>query len=454
MSQRRNQAGMFPGAFGGFSRIGEQEMYDPTWANIDFADFKGLDMDLISRNAEYTQNIANKRYEEMMKAQEKLLEEVKLGKRFGYLEDELRNKTSAIIENAGNVQLSDNANFTKLNSGLISLKHDPSLKQALYSTEQAKKAKEIFDKDPTIESRPWDAPMYNKYKAFLEGKTNDFELSPVYKNVDLYSVWDGFFKGLDKKEQDTLTKYGTYGLMQAKTEGRDVGQLIEKIQRFKDNEIKNNPEIRSHLKRRADYLFRTSGIPEEQSTEDYLNETIMAAATKNENVNNTIESVEMDPNASGRFQARQATNSSSSSSSNSNSGSGSGSGPYSLIGTALMQGNKAAPAPLQQELKTTLNAEAIRRLLAKNTKSLKEGDITEVHPAYVDNNGNYVVKVDYTKYDPVSEKDVTRSTKANIEPSFVNNILQTFNNHSNTNNTSTTNTSQETGGWQQFNVQK
>ena len=90
MSQRRNQAGMFPGAFGGFSRIGEQEMYDPTWANIDFADFKGLDMDLISRNAEYTQNIANKRYEEMMKAQEKLLEEVKLGKRFGYLEDELR----------------------------------------------------------------------------------------------------------------------------------------------------------------------------------------------------------------------------------------------------------------------------------------------------------------------------------------------------------------------------
>jgi hypothetical protein len=305
MSQRRNQAGMFPGAFGGFSRIGEQEMYDPTWANIDFADFKGLDMDLISRNAEYTQNIANKRYEEMMKAQEKLLEEVKLGKRFGYLEDELRNKTSAIIENAGNVQLSDNANFTKLNSGLISLKHDPSLKQAIYSTEQAKKAKEIFDKDPTIESRPWDAPMYNKYKAFLEGKTNDFELSPVYKNVDLYSVWDGFFKGLDKNEQDILKEYGTYGLMQAKTEGRNVGQLLEKIQRFKDNEIKNNPEIRSHLSRRADYLFRTSGIPEEQSTEDYLNETIMAAATKNENVNNTIKGVEMNPNASGRMQERQ-----------------------------------------------------------------------------------------------------------------------------------------------------
>jgi hypothetical protein len=440
MSQRRNQAGMFPGAFGGFSRIGEQEMYDPTWANIDFADFKGLDMDLISRNAEYTQNIANKRYEEMMKAQEKLLEEVKLGKRFGYLEDELRNKTSAIIENAGNVQLSDNANFTKLNSGLISLKHDPSLKQALYSTEQAKKAKEIFDKDPTIESRPWDAPMYNKYKAFLEGKTNDFELSPVYKNVDLYSVWDGFFKGLDKKEQDTLTKYGTYGLMQAKTEGRDVGQLIEKIQRFKDNEIKNNPEIKSHLKRRADYLFRTSGIPEEQSTEDYLNETIMAAATKNENVNNTIESVEMDPNASGRFQARQATNSSSSSSSNSNSGSGSGSGPYSLIGTAVMQGNKAAPKPLQQELKTKLNAEATTRLLAKNRESLKEEDITKVHPAYVDNDGNYVVKVDYKKYDPVSEKNVISTTKATIEPRFVNNILQTFNNHSNTNNTSTTQT--------------
>jgi hypothetical protein len=105
-----------------------------------------------------------------------------------------------------------------------------------------------------------------------------------------------------------------------------------------------------------------------------------------------------------------------------------------------MQGNKAAPAPLQNELKATLNAEATRRLLAKNTKSLKEGDITEVYPAYVDNDGNYVVKVDYTKYDPVSEKDVTSSTKATIEPSFVNNILQTFNNPSNTNNAPTTQT--------------
>ena len=161
----------------------------------------------------------------------------------------------------------------------------------------------------------------------------------------------------------------------------------------------------------------------------------------------TLNGVEMDVNQSGRMQDRQlaisernAYNSSSSFSSNSSSSSGSGSGPYSLIGTAVMQGNKAAPAPLQNELKATLNAEATRRLLAKNTKSLKEKDITKVHPAYVDNNGNYVVKVDYTKYDPVSEKDVTSSTKATIEPSFVNNILQTFNNPSNTNNAPTTQT--------------
>ena len=47
--------------FSSTSSIGQQDMFNPTWANIDFANFQGLDMNLIDRNAEYTQNIANKR---------------------------------------------------------------------------------------------------------------------------------------------------------------------------------------------------------------------------------------------------------------------------------------------------------------------------------------------------------------------------------------------------------
>jgi hypothetical protein len=443
MSQRRNPAGMFPGAFGGFSRIGEQEMYDPTWTNINFGNFEGLNMDLVNRNAEFSQTIANKRYEEMMEAQNKLLEEVKLGKRFDYLENELKNKLASVIENAGNVQLSDNANFTKLNSNLISLKHDPNLKQAMYSTEQAKKYKEMLDKDPNLKNRPWDDANYTQFNNFINGQTNDFELKPVYKDVDLVATWDDFFKTLPKSEIDKLEKYGPYGLLQAREEGRDVGELIKAIEQFKNFTILNNPEINSNLERRRGY-FASQGLDPNESVDKFINDSLMASASKYATKNRTIKGVEMDVNQSGRMQDRQlpisernAANSSSSSSSNSNSGSGSGSGPYSLIGTAVMQGNKAAPAPLQKQLASTLNAEATRRLLAKNTKSLKEEDITKLHPAYVDNDGNYVVKVDYTKYDPVSEKDVISSTKATIEPSFVNNILQTFNSNTQSNNTNT-----------------
>ena len=189
------------------SSVAEQILLNPTFANIDFADFQGLNMNLIDRNAEYTQNLANKRFEEMVQAQTKLLEDVQLHKRFDYLEKDLQNKLASVIDNAGNVQLSDNANFSKLNTNLISLKTDPQLKKAVYSSEQAKKMQEILEKDPTLEKRPWDAPSAINYKKFLSGETNDFELLPIYKNVDLTEVWDGFFSKLPPNQQEILKEY-------------------------------------------------------------------------------------------------------------------------------------------------------------------------------------------------------------------------------------------------------
>ena len=303
MAQRRSQAGMFPGAFGGFSRIGEQEMYDPIWTNIDFADFQGLNMNLINQNAQFAQEVANKRLDELKEAQTKMLEDIQLNKVFDYVEKDFQNKIASVIQNAGNVQLSDAANYTNLNSNLISIKNDPKLKQAVYSSEQAKKAQEMFDKDPNLKNRPWDAPMYENYQRFLRGETNDFELMPVYKDVDMVAVWDDFYKTLPKAEQDDLQKYGAYGLVQAKTEGRNVDELINKIQYFKNNIIKNNPEIKSHLDRRTNYAVK--GTPPEelparaqQWQEDYLNETINAVASKYAQVNKTLGSVSADPNES------------------------------------------------------------------------------------------------------------------------------------------------------------
>lgn len=298
------------------SSVAEQILLNPTFANIDFADFQGLNMNLIDRNAEYTQNLANKRFEEMVQAQTKLLEDVQLHKRFDYLEKDLQNKLASVIDNAGNVQLSDNANFSKLNTNLISLKTDPQLKKAVYSSEQAKKMQEILEKDPTLEKRLWDAPsvsgssLINNYRKFVKGETNDFELEPIYKNVDLPSFWyEEFFKGLPKTQQDSLKKYGQYGLIQAKQEGYDIGDLQEKIDRFKNFTIKNNPEIVSHLERRGNYEVAINpNLDKNQFIDNYINESLSAAASKVAGVSNTISSVGMNPNQAGRMQQQGLDN--------------------------------------------------------------------------------------------------------------------------------------------------
>ena len=288
--------------------VAEQILLNPTFANIDFADFQGLDMNLIDRNAEYTQNIANKRFEGMLDAQAKLLEEIKLHKKFDYLEKDLQNKLASVIDNAGNVQLSDNANFNKLNTSLISLKADPQLRKAVYSSEEARKAKEIFDKDPDLRNRPWDAPgLVRNYDAFLNNETNDFELTPIYKGVNYVGVWDEFFKELPEEEQIALEKYGPYGLVQAKEQGRDIGKLLEKIKDYENFTIKNNTEIKANLNRRKDY-YKTQGLTEELAeteNEKLLKDSLKASASKFAQVNRSITNPEMDPNASGRFQARQ-----------------------------------------------------------------------------------------------------------------------------------------------------
>lgn len=312
MAKQRSTGGYNPYSYG-INRAGQQDLFEPEFANIDFADFQGLNMNLINQNARFAQEVANKRLDELKEAQAKMLDEIKLNKRFDYVEKDLQNKLASVIQNAGNVQLSDAANYTNLNSNLISIKNDPKLKQAVYSSEQAKKAQEILDKDPNLKYRPWDAPMYEQYQKFLNGETNDFELSPVYKDVDLVSFWsDNFFKQLSPKEQTDLQKYGPYGLVQAKTEGRDVGELIDKIEAFKENTIKTNPEIQSHLERRTNYAIK--GTPPDQLPavaekwkEDYLNESISAAASKFAQVNKTLSGVSADPNESIRLQRMAET---------------------------------------------------------------------------------------------------------------------------------------------------
>jgi hypothetical protein len=421
--------------------VAEQILLNPTFANIDFADFQGLDMNLIDRNAEYTQNIANKRFEEMVQAQTKLLEDVQLHKRFDYLEKDLQNKLASVIDNAGNVQLSDNANFNKLNTNLISLKADPQLKTAVYSSEQARKMQEILEKDPTLEKRPWDAPAAINYKKFLRGETNDFELTPIYKNVDLTSLWyNEFFSKLPTDQQEVLKDYGTYGLVQAKQEGRNVDQLIDAIKDFKNFTIKNNPEIVSHLERRGNYEVTTNpNVNKDQFINDYIDESARAAASKVAGISNTISSVGIKPDATMDLQWKQENRMQAAQDRQDEL-----LAPYEFKGGVLIKGKKGAPPDVKTKFtnyiinntsgilnnKINLPTDPIPRDIIYEKSSIEPG---------VD--GKPILKVVYKK----------GKKEASIPVILKSEVISEAQNYV---NAATVPTAQGTGGWQQFNVQQ
>lgn len=252
MAQRRSQAGMFPGAYGGFSRIGEQEMYDPVWTNIDFADFQGLDMNMINQNAQFAQEVANKRMENILQEQKAILEKVALHKRDADLQSQLENKLSSIIDNMGNLQLSDMANYTSLNTNLMKAKNDPVLLNAVKSSEDAKAYEKLKLSNPSIETQPWNNENEAAYQRWLRGETNEFTLSPVYKEYDLQTKSDEFAKDLPPDVKEYIQNYGMYGLQEKAVEDKTAGKVYNALQIFKQG-LMQDPEFQSWYKRRGSF---------------------------------------------------------------------------------------------------------------------------------------------------------------------------------------------------------
>lgn len=252
MAQRRSQAGMFPGAYGGFSRIGEQEMYDPVWTNIDFADFQGLDMNMINQNAQFSQEVANKRMENILQEQKAILEKVALHKRDADLQSQLENKLSSIIDNMGNLQLSDMANYTSLNTNLMKAKNDPVLLNAIKSSEDAKAYEKLKLSNPSIETQPWNNENEAAYQRWLRGETNEFTLSPVYKEYDLQTKSDEFAKDLPPDVKEYIQNYGMYGLQEKAVEDKTAGKVYNALQIFKQG-LMQDPEFQSWYKRRGSF---------------------------------------------------------------------------------------------------------------------------------------------------------------------------------------------------------
>ena len=271
MARQRNPSrGFSPSSAG----IGQQIMYTPEWADIDFADFQGLDMNLVNQNAQFAQEVANKRLDEVLKKRDALLESVKLHKRYDELQGQLDNKMSSIIDNMGNLQLSDSANYTALNSRLIKAKNDPVLQGAIESSEQAKAYEKFKFEKPEIEDQPWNDRNKGNYKRFLNGETNDFSFIPIYKEYDIQTKADDFAKQVPADVLNAIVKYGVYGLQEKAVEDKSVGRILEAFKPLKQG-LMQDPEFISWYNRRGDYEKTRGG-----SIDDVINNIFKSSAAK------------------------------------------------------------------------------------------------------------------------------------------------------------------------------
>jgi len=271
MARQRNPSGGFSPSSAG---IGQQIMYSPEWADIDFADFQGLNMGLINQNAQFAQEVANKRLDEVLKQRDAILEKVKLHKRFDDLQGQLDNKLGSIIDNMGQLQLSDSANFTSLNTSLIKAKNDPVLQGAVQASQDAMSYEKMKFEKPEIAEQPWNNANEGNYQKFLRGETNDFTFNPIYKEYDLQTKADEFAKAVPADVQNAIVKYGLYGLQEKAIEDKSAGKLLTAFNSFKQG-LMQDPEFQSWAKRRGDFE-KTRG----SSIDDVINNMFKSSAAK------------------------------------------------------------------------------------------------------------------------------------------------------------------------------
>lgn len=262
------------------------KQFTPDWANINFSDFQSPDMNLIAQNARGAQLVADKRTEELVKKRDDLLDSIKLNKRFSDLDNQLRDNINGILENAGNIQLSDNANYTRLSTDISRAKNDPVIKNAIYTTEQAKKYQELRESKPDLVNQPWNNPNEKSFKDFTDGFTNEFDFQPVYEEYDYDSEVDKYVSEMKSDEIDMIKTYGTAGIYNLKKKGHDVDGILKKLDDLKTHLTKGNPKSADYFKRRNPY----------NSSEELLNSSFNKAANKYASTTSTISNIQTDPN--------------------------------------------------------------------------------------------------------------------------------------------------------------
>ena len=246
-------------------------------ANIDFGDYISPDTRLIASNAAFAQKTANDRLDAIMKEREKIIDAIKLDKQYGKLTGQLTGQLNSLVEQAAQSQLSDNANFTKFNTGLISIQRDPVIQNALRSTEHAKAYADMRIKSPEIIDKDYlNNGMEKDWQRFKNGETDEFVLRPVYKAPDYQKkIFEGI-KNLPIEEKEVFRRQGS-AVFQEKTKGLNEQRAYEGANSIVNYLLTSDPETAPHFKRMMQFGY--DPLPELQNTvkaavDQYKNESV------------------------------------------------------------------------------------------------------------------------------------------------------------------------------------
>jgi hypothetical protein len=256
-------------------------------ANIDFGDYISPDTRLIASNAAFAQKTANDRLDAIMKEREKIIDAIKLDKQYGKLTGQLTGQLNSLVEQAAQSQLSDNANFTKFNTGLISIQRDPVIQNALRSTEYAKAYADMRIKSPEIVDKPYlNGGNERDFLRFQNGETDEFILKPVYKEPKWQEEIFKFVKEMPDEEKEVFRNLGS-AVYQEKTKGKTAEDIKARTSQFANYLLNSNAETASHFRRMQQFGYNP--ISE-------IQQAINAAADQYKNESITLSNMQANPN--------------------------------------------------------------------------------------------------------------------------------------------------------------
>lgn len=256
-------------------------------ANIDFGDYISQPLSSIQNSASFAQGVANKRTEELLQERQKILDSIKLDKRFESLQGQLTSALDGVVDQAAKSQLSDNATFTKFNTGLLKIKNDPNIQNALRSTEYAKAYADWRIKNPNSMDKPYlNGGNEKNFQRFNSGETDEFIMNPTYTEPKWRESIFDFVKAIPDEDKEVFKTLGS-AVYQEKTSGKSAETIKERTREHIDNLLNRNPETASHFQRMKQYGYN----PEQE-----IMSVLESAANQYKKESIALSNMQVDPN--------------------------------------------------------------------------------------------------------------------------------------------------------------